>query len=147
MNDRYLFRGQRIDTKEWVYGYYFKTPLTDENSGTKPESGWSFLSDGKERYCISDSNGCVFVVIPETVGQWTTEKDKNGKLVFEGDVIKNLNTKSDAFNETALVQYHSGICGYTVVFESIGQNKMLGTYENIEVIGNIHQNSELLEAK
>jgi len=35
----FKFRGKRIDTKEWVYRYYFKIPLTDKNSGTKQKAG------------------------------------------------------------------------------------------------------------
>jgi len=60
------FRGKRIDTGEWVSGYYFKTPLTDENSGTEPEAGWFFLT-GAPRHCISTEDGVVYVVEGDTV--------------------------------------------------------------------------------
>ena len=64
MNGEY--RGKRVDNGEWVYGYYFKTPLTDESTGSKPEDGWHFLS-GRVRSCISTETGCVYEVNPETV--------------------------------------------------------------------------------
>lgn len=64
------FRGKRTDTKSWVYGHYFKTPLTDENSGTQPDAGWFFLN-GETRHCISEQHGVAFTIMPETVGQFT----------------------------------------------------------------------------
>jgi len=42
------FRGKRIDNGNWVCGYFFETPLTDENSGAKPENGWFFLTGEKK---------------------------------------------------------------------------------------------------
>ena len=67
-SDRNLpsFIGKRIDNGEWIEGYYFISPLTDENSGTPPESGWFFLS-GERRHCISTENGVVYVVEPDSV--------------------------------------------------------------------------------
>lgn len=59
------FRAKPIDDNtRWVYGYYFKTPLTDENSGTDPSVGWFFLSDDKERHCIATEEGVVYVIDP-----------------------------------------------------------------------------------
>ena len=72
MKTQIRFKGKRIDTGEWVSGYYFKTPLTDENSGTDPEVGWYFLT-GKTRHCISNEDGLVFVVDAETI---TIDRDQ-----------------------------------------------------------------------
>ena len=65
--DNIKFKGQRIDNKEWVEGYYFVTPLTDENSGTNPDTGHFFLC-GEKKHCISTEHGVVFTVIPESIG-------------------------------------------------------------------------------
>ena len=80
------FRGQRVDNKQWVHGFYFKTPLTDEATNSKPEDGWSFLS-GRERHCISQGS-CVYEVIPETVGQYINITDINNNEYCEGDIYK-----------------------------------------------------------
>jgi len=85
MNREIKFRGQRTDNKEWVYGYYFKTPLTDENSGTDPEEGWFFLT-GEIRHCISNEDGLTCVIDPKTIGQSIMLKDVNDQDFYIGDI-------------------------------------------------------------
>lgn len=83
----FKFRGKRVDNEEWVFGYYFKTPLTDENSGTDSSDGWFFLADSKERHCISQDN-TAFVVDPTTIGQYIGKPDKNGIDLYTGDILQ-----------------------------------------------------------
>lgn len=61
-----IFKGNRIDNNQEVQGYYFVSPLTDENSGTTSDKGWFFLS-GEKRHCISTEQGVVFVVEKDSV--------------------------------------------------------------------------------
>lgn len=60
------FVGRRIDTNEPVSGYYFVSPLTDENSGAPPETGWFFLT-GEKRHCIATKEGVVYVVHEDSI--------------------------------------------------------------------------------
>ena len=63
------FKGKRIDNGEWVKGFYFKAPLTAENfTGS--------FSSGVERHCISDDDGVVFEVEPETISIVETDAVK-----------------------------------------------------------------------
>ena len=121
-----IFRGKRTDNGEWVKGYLYIT-----HTGAH-EIGSYDAEINIERF--------TFDVIPETVGQYTGLTDKNGKRIFEGDIV-------------SLVK-HDGLiykvvyvpCRYELV-NSKGVNCfVLDIYksENIEVIGNIHDNPELL---
>ena len=85
MEDRYLFKGKRIDNGEWVQGYLFDDGfengrmfvgglVIDEYHGTACDD-WS----------ITGINFCE--VDPSTVCQCTGLKDKNGKLIWENDIV------------------------------------------------------------
>lgn len=119
-----LFRGKRIDNGEWVYGNY---AFTDVNG---------------KKYFIFQNKPLEHEVIPETVGQYTGLTDKNGKKIFEGDII---------------IQFCRGLKKlYKVVF-NVGSFTLQGkdTHAEIcevfcypcEIIGNIHDNPELLNKK
>ena len=119
-----LFRG-KTDKGEWVQGCYNET-LRYNNL--------HWIWDGKNHFTVN----------PETVGQYTGLTDKNGTKIFEGDIVK--------------IHYDSAIWGNNreVVFEegqwffkdnTISQKSYIGAWGNsvVEVIGNIHDNPELLE--
>ena len=144
MQREILFRGICKTTKSWIYGYYFKTPLTDEATGSKSEDGWFFLA-GKERYCIS-RNGCVYEVDPYTVGQFTGHYDKNDVMIFDHSIVRVGNKYS------GLVGWDKHDAAWIVWTDASKQVRYadLGSYNDgkyIEVIGNLTDNPELLEVE
>lgn len=143
------FRGKRKDSGAWVYGYYFISPLTQENcSDVKPKDGWFFLSDGKLRHCISD-DGCVFEVIPETVGQWTGHQDYHCVDIYKDDVVEW--DSEDGYINTGLVIWEeehedtSEIAGFH--YKIIASREAPEDSDDCvyKVIDNIHDNPSLLK--
>ena len=122
-----LFRGKRKTIGGWAYGFLQSNDFVDD---------WE--------------------VIPETVGQYTGLTDKNGKKIFEGDIVKIAHMFDDE-EEFEVVQFgegtfDSGIYRYygwhTKDKDGIVDHKELYIYDEIdffEIIGNIHDNPELLK--
>lgn len=126
----YKFRGVSKETNEFVYG----DPITDPKTNT--------IS------CILEYKGIPrkFIEIKtETLGQFTGLKDKNGVDVYEGDIIK-----SDHFTKHFFISFGKsekwGACFCVQSYNSIIFLSQIWC-ETSEIIGNIHQNPELLETK
>ena len=113
-----LFRGKRVATATFVYGFYS-------------------VFDNRNHSIVNDNGH--FWVIPETVGQFTGLTDKNGTKIFEGDILRYGNRKG-------YVNYGMGCFN---VHDSEQKNNpaidVIMDQHDIEVIGNIHDNPELLE--
>lgn len=120
-----LFRGKRTDNGEWVEGYY---TLYANNRGVHP-----CILTGTEQGCVIP----VFV-IPETVGQFTGLTDRKGKKIFEDDI---------AMFDGSDIVYIGFVDGVYRLFNKNGYYTVSvhNHYAYIEIIGNIHDNPELLE--
>jgi uncharacterized phage protein (TIGR01671 family) len=128
------FRGQRVDTKEWVYGYLFKI-------WERTYILWGTTNDIPN----------MIEVIPETVGQYTGLKDKDGNKIFEGDIVRCVD-KISGYEFTALVEfgnpnnkYNWGyqlrhISGDKPNLDILLWNSMEYVGAFCEIIGNIHDN-------
>ena len=139
------FRGKRIENDEWVYGAL----LT---------SDWNI--DGYAvcaivRSFAYDYNVSTFHVHPETVGQFTGLKDKNGKEIYEGDKIRGfdsinkytdpaLTDREPTYTDSKYVEFINGSFCLSSNKYPNGGCGVLGSYkpnksEFMELIGNIHQ--------
>lgn len=135
MQDRFKFRGKRLDNGKWYYGSY----LYLHNAPQYNWNGDKTLTKEDVHYII-DENDVNYGVDPETVGQCTGLKDKNGKLIYEGDIVKE--------------NWHIFIVGYcrgSYDITDIKTNKRFTIsalcVEKSEIIGNIYENPELLRCK
>ena len=117
-----LFRGKCKDKGEWVEGNY------GEYYGE-----YSCISILSKK--IMSGSWC-YDVIPETVGQYTGLCDKNGIKIFEGDILKGLYANGNAEVEM--------INGSWVGYAGKGWTDIGYVVDRVEVIGNIHDNPELL---
>ena len=123
-----IFRGKRKDNGKWVYGFY---ALFASNKGLKHV----IYTGAGNGYVIS------YEVIPETVGQFTGLCDKNGKKIFEGDIVKCLSLEYGYVNKE--VYYAEGRAKF--VLRNCGTDYEFDEYIDVEVIGNIYDNPKLLE--
>lgn len=124
-----LFRGQKADTKEWIFGDLIQ--LEKDFKKVVEILDWSKVDNKKK----SKSD---LTVIQETVGQFTGLTDKNGIKIFEGDIYhqgdKNI-TYTVVWNDCGIIGKQNGTSSFA------GINYWL---DRIEVVGNIHDNPELL---
>ena len=127
-----LFRGKRIDNGEWECG----VPTKDSHDETViVESVFEC-----DEYLCRGAN-CLYVV-PETVGQYTGLTDKNGNKIFEGDICSKFSNYTGKKFYFPIV-FEEGLF-YAKYSETAGM-PLCDICEKIEVIGNIHDNPELLK--
>ena len=131
-----LFRGKSLRTEDWLEGSLFI-----DDKGEKRE-----ILVGYVNYRIS------WEVDPKTVGQYTGLKDKNGKKIFEGDIVRHHNGSlyADSDNiELGKVYWDEKYCGWRRTSNGAFYHGCVDNYRIspdcvYEVVGNIHDNPELL---
>lgn len=136
-----LFRGKRQDNNEWIEGCFAKS--------------------GEKTFILIDNDFAVGYVkmkevIPETVGEYTGLTDKNGKRIFEGDIVE-LEDRNYDIKWRAAVEFGNPNGNYSWGWQlnPIGKVdintdilcwvEMEETGAYCEVIGNIHDNPEMVE--
>lgn len=123
------FRGKRICTGEWVYGSY--APNTYD-------AGKALIIT----YSPYDPDYVWEEVDPSTVGEYTGLKDKNGKEIYEGDIIGGSNGSINGryWPFQIIIEWDEAACG----FNTPNWGYMDSTHF-FEIKGNIHDNPELIE--
>ena len=120
-----LFRGKRKDNAEWVYGNFVRGCVND----------FAYIVEfGNKELCRN-----YVEVIPSTIGQYSGLTDKNGTRIFEGDIV--TLPAYQGGKKKSIVYFKNGkfaVDGSNYNFKDICPKRM-------EVIGNIHDNPELLK--
>ena len=131
MEDRYLFKAKRLDTHDWILGF-----LSMHKTGKyfiRPIGGSALSSEEVDK---------------NTICQCTGLKDKNGKLIWENDIM--VAHLDDAYPEDEtyirILWYESGFCSKEKGSEDISPIDKFDQ-EHFEVCGNIFDNPELLESE
>ena len=141
-----IFRGKRSDNGEWVEGDLLQTRY----------------HSGHIEYQIMPQTpvSSAYPVLPETVGQYTGLTDKNGKRIFEGDILKGFEypfCSNGEFNYFAEIVWFDDSSAFGIYTFKNPKSNVRGIsegntdyleYFNVdkwEVIGNIHDNPELME--
>lgn len=155
MNNRYIFRGKRKDNDEWVEGVAI---FADNKAFILNNAKVEFIKGFNENRL----NFVLVEVIPETVGQCTTLTDKNGKLIFTGDILHIKTGKgwacpvgTDIYYKVVFTEFNEqcNACTEYIGFmaDNIHDNEysiqyLVCTY-GAEVVGNVYDNPELLEVE
>lgn len=123
------FRGNRVGNGKWVYGVPLYSVV-----------GAKVIIDTIQSY----EDLRFYTVIPETVGQFTGLHDKNGKEIYEGDICIVSLSYFKIKNEKATVIFHNGAFQFQYGCEKFF-SKPHDAWDEVDVIGNVHTNPELLK--
>lgn len=157
------FRGKRYGDNSWVYGNLYQgTKEGEQYSIILNDAGYHIASQDDRNFAIAFFENEVNVVFSNTIGQYTGLKDKNGKEIYEGDILRSNEYPFNCDgvdNYFAEIVWADNVCGFyritlknpnsTVRGISHGICEQLDEEEikSFEVIGNIYDNKELVIKK
>lgn len=136
-----LFRGKRLDNGEWIEGDLLRGKL-------KQQLGKSYIDPLEIQI---DNNGYLLPIVevrPETIGQYTGLTDKNGKKIFEGDILYSavdLDGDGVLCEEYLMVYFDEKLAGFLLKSNLSELPCEIEDCGEMKIVGNIHSNPELLE--
>lgn len=140
-----LFRGKIVDIGKWVEGGYCAVPAPPQCFGEPKDPSHVIICENPNT--MADWNMprqmCMIDVIPETVGQYTGLTDKNGRKIFEGDIIE---YDKDGARYEVVFAVENGItkfCSKDLIDGNLGYINQ----GRDKIVGNIHDNPEFLEVR
>lgn len=133
----YIFHGKSKETGEWIEGYLTHCPTR------------------KQYYIMGSVHSFPIPVYEESIGQYTGVRDKNGRKIFDGDIIS-IMFETDGVDgfpgyswyESAAVAFSEEKHAWIVVFDDGGEEMYLSEYDdmdNVYVIATVFDNVDLLE--
>jgi len=125
-----LFRAKRKDKNEWVYGYYVYSSLGNH----------FIFQDRKDEYFDKFHPFQWCEAIPETVGQYTGLKDKKGKKIFEGDIVRFM---ADTIHYQGVVRFNNA--SFYINDGRCSFYRCLVDYTELKILGNRWDNPELVK--
>ena len=134
MEDKHLYKSKRFDNGEWVVGRLLRISATLKFGANESEP---IISHG-----IEYDNG-YYSIFDDTLCRCTGEKDRNGKLIFEGDIMQN---DDGAICFVRFCEYEDDYgdkhCGFNLFFETFKDVAPLSIIKECEykITGNIHDN-------
>lgn len=148
MSKEIKFRGRSVQSGKWLYGYLGEVNIEVLQSIYKEKvifENLAWFNTDNFGYVVND-----YSVDESTIGQFTGLHDKNGKEIYEGDILRSLQS-----NKLMVVVYDEIGASFVVAVINKNSARKLGVQFHIskswlkkypkEVIGNIHDNPNLME--